>query len=140
EYRLEAAPAGPFTLRVQKEGYRTRLIPGLRVGSGATLQQDVTLAALDGGASFELVGIGAGLVRRGDGIVIGNVFAGDPAERNGLRAGDRIVRIDGEETNGMSLADAIQLLRGTPGTNVGVSVVREGETIEVTIERALIVH
>ena len=64
--------------------------------------------------------------------------AGDPAERAGLRAGDRILGIDGESTDGMSLADALQRLRGEAGTSVGVSVRRPktGETVDVMIERA----
>jgi hypothetical protein len=140
EYRIEAAPAGLFTLRAHKDGFRVRMVPGLRVDSGGTLTQDVTLVGLDGGATFEFGGIGAGLVKRDDGIVIGNLFAGDPAEHAGLREGDRIVSIDGEDTSGLSIADAIQRLRGEAGTSVGVSVMRAGETIDVTIVRGSIVH
>ena len=58
------------------------------------------------------------------------------------RAGDRVVRIDGEGTDGMSLSDAIQRLRGEEGTSVGVSVERPktGETVDVMIVRAAIVR
>ena len=76
-YRLEGAPDGPFTLLTQKDGFRVRMIPGLRVGPGGTLAQDVTLTPADGGASFELGGIGAGLAARADGIVFTSVFPGD---------------------------------------------------------------
>ncbi len=139
-FRLEGAPSGPFTLRVAKEGFRLRLLSGLRVDARGTLTQDITLTVADGGAGIELGGIGALLKPTRDGISIGSVYAGDPAERAGLRAEDRILRIDGEETDGMSLADVLQRLRGQAGTSVGVSVVREGETIDVMIVRAAIVH
>ncbi len=141
-YRLEGAPDGPFTLLTQKEGFRVRMISGLRVSSGGTLAQDVVLTPADGGASFELGGIGAGLAARADGIVFTSMFPGDPADRAGLRPGDRIVRIDGEDTAGMSVTDALQRLRGEVGTSVGVSVRREGsdEAVDVVIVRATIAH
>jgi hypothetical protein len=139
-YRLEGAPSGPFTLRAEKQGYRTRLVPGLRVDSGRTLTQDVTLSAVNGGGGLELAGIGAGLGQNADGVFVATVFGGDPADRAGLRQGDRIAAIDGEDASGMSVADAVQRLRGPVGTTVGVSVRRGGETIDVIIERASIVH
>jgi hypothetical protein len=137
-YRLDGAPAGPFTLRVQKQGFRTRLVPGLRVESGQTLTQDVTISAANGG--LELAGIGAGLGQNADGVFVASLFGGDPADRAGLRQGDRIVAIDGEDASGMSVADAVQRLRGPVGTTVGVSVRRGGQTLDVIIQRAAIVH
>jgi hypothetical protein len=138
-YRLDGAPSGLFTLRVQKQGFRTKLVPGLRVDSGQTLTQDVTLVA-NGGSGMELAGIGAGLGQNADGIFVAQVFGGDPAERVGLRSGDHIVSIDGEDASGMSVADAVQRLRGPVGTSVGLSIRRGGETHDVVIERAAIVH
>jgi hypothetical protein len=139
-YRLDGAPAGPFTLRVQKQGFRTKLVPGLRVDSGQTLTQDVTLPALNGGAGMELAGIGAGLGQNADGVFVAQVFGGDPADRAGLRSGDHIVSIDGEDASSMSVADAVQRLRGPVGTSVGMSIRRGGSTIDLMIERASIVH
>ena len=139
-YRLEGAPSGPFTVRVEKEGYRVRLLTGLRVDALGTLAQDVTLTVADGGGGVELGGIGATLRPGRDGVTIVGVYPGDPADRAGLRAGDRIVRIDGEDADGMSLADALQRLRGQAGTSVGVTVVRGGETLDLMVVRAAIVH
>ncbi|MGD0529166.1 MAG: carboxypeptidase regulatory-like domain-containing protein [Polyangiaceae bacterium] len=141
-YRIEGAPAGPLTLRVHKDGFRMKLVSGLRVDSGATLRQDVTLTTMDGGAGLELGGIGAALEQNGGGITLRDVFPGDPAGRAGLRSGDRIVTIDGEPTQGMSMADVLQRLRGEPGTSVGVTALRPetGETVQLTIVRGTIVH
>jgi S1-C subfamily serine protease len=141
-YRLEGAPSGPFTLRVQKDGFRVRLVSGLRVAAGETLRRDVTLAAINGGPQLELGGIGAALDGNGGRVALGGVFPGDPADRAGLRAGDRILSVDGEPTDGMSMADVLQRLRGEPGTSVGISVQRPqtGETVDVTLERGTIVH
>jgi hypothetical protein len=139
-YRLEGAPSGPFTVRVEKDGFRVRLLTGLRVDPRGSLTQDVTLTMADGGGGIEMGGIGALLRPTREGITIGSVYPGDPAERAGLRAGDRILRIDGEDADAMSMADALQRLRGQAGTSVGVAVLRAGETIEVMVVRAAIVH
>ena len=141
-YRLEGAPEGPFTLRAHKDGFRMRMLSGLRVGPGGTLMQDVTLTAIDGRGGMELGGIGASLMPTPEGVALGAVFPGDPADRAGLRGEDRIVRIDGEGTEAMSVADVIQRLRGEAGTSVGVSVERPatGQTIDVVIVRGSIVR
>ena len=108
---------------MQKAGFRGALLSGLRVNPGATLAEDVTLTSVDGGG-LELGGIGVSLAKSDVGLVMAGVGPGDPAAKVGLVTGDRIVSIDGESTEGMSLADAVQRLRGEIGTSVGVSVQR----------------
>jgi membrane-associated protease RseP (regulator of RpoE activity) len=141
-YRLTGAPAGPFTVRAHKDGFRVTLVAGLRVESGSTVQQDITLAGFDGGATFALGGIGATIDQTPDGLSLRQTFEHDPAARAGLRPGDRIVSIDGEPTESMSIADALQRIRGEPGTSVGVSVRRPetGEIVDLTIVRGTVVH
>jgi carboxyl-terminal processing protease len=51
-----------------------------------------------------------------------------PGFKAGVRAGDRIVKIDGKTTEKMSVADAVKKLRGEPGTDVTISVVRPPAT------------
>jgi hypothetical protein len=140
QYRLEGAPAGLFTLRAQKEGFRVHLVSGLRVDSTAILHRDITLTAQAGGPGLELGGIGATLEPKRGGITLHDVFPGDPAERAGLRSGDRILRIDGESTDDMSMADALQRLRGEDGTAVGVTVQRPdtGEMRDILVTRGRI--
>ncbi len=142
QYRLTGAPAGPLTLLARKDGFRTKLVSNVRVDSGATVRRDLTLVARDGGAGMELGGIGAVLKEDRGAITLGDVNAGDPAARAGLRPGDRIQSIDGEPTSGMSMADVLQRLRGDPGTSVWVSVVRpeSGETVQLAIVRGTIVR
>lgn len=139
-YRLEGAPSGPLTLRAQKEGYRMKLVSGLSVASGHTATKDIVLTEASGGPGLELGGIGANISRVEHGIGIAAVFPGDPADRAGLRAGDRIARIDADDATGMSVVDAIQRLRGEPGTLVGISVERGGALLDVLVTRATVVH
>jgi hypothetical protein len=140
-YRLEGAPGGPFTMRAQKEGFRPKLVSGLWVESGRTLTKDLTLTPTDGtSGGTELGGIGASIAPGGGGIVFAAVFPGDPADRAGVRQGDRLVRVDGEDAAGLSVVDAIQRLRGAAGTSVGVSIERGGTVRDLMIERAAILH
>ncbi len=49
-----------------------------------------------------------------------------PAWRAGVKSGDKIVKVDGERTNDMSLMDAVRKMRGKRGTPVTITIVREG--------------
>lgn len=50
-----------------------------------------------------------------------------PAYRLGILPGDKIVKIEGEITQGLGVEDAVKKLRGKPGTKVSISILREGE-------------
>lgn len=50
-----------------------------------------------------------------------------PAQRAGIKTGDLIIRLDSKPVKGMSLDEAVKLMRGKPGTNIELLVVREGE-------------
>ncbi|RCS57072.1 S41 family peptidase [Parvibium lacunae] len=52
---------------------------------------------------------------------------GTPAFRAGIRAGDYIIRVDGAQVRGMSLQQAVDKMRGEPGTKVKLGVLRKGE-------------
>src|SRR5262249_10854037 len=73
-------------------------------------------------------------------VVISPVEGG-PAWTLGLRTGDTILQIDGKGTQGLSLDEVADQLRGKPGTRVSIKVTREGDTDvrDVTIERQVIV-
>lgn len=61
-----------------------------------------------------------------------------PAEKAGILSGDFIISIDGEPVRDMSLADAIDRMRGEPGTDIDLRIRRESDTelLEFTITRA----
>lgn len=63
-----------------------------------------------------------------------------PAQRAGLQAGDLIIRLDDKPVQGMTLNDAVKVMRGEPGTKIKLTVVRKGQEkpLEITIERAII--
>jgi carboxyl-terminal processing protease len=62
-----------------------------------------------------------------------------PAKRAGIKAGDYLTEIDGESILGLSLTEAVKQMRGKPGEDITVTVVREGEDpMEITITRDVI--
>ncbi len=65
---------------------------------------------------------------------------GTPAFKAGLRPGDIIVAINGEDTFNMTIMDVVKKIRGKPGTIVKLTILRKGEDkpIKVEIERAII--
>lgn len=50
-----------------------------------------------------------------------------PAQRAGIKSGDLIIKLDDKPVKGMTLADAVKMMRGEPGTEIVLTVVREGE-------------
>ena len=62
-----------------------------------------------------------------------------PASKAGIEAGDLIVKIDGKPTKGMSMIEAVGMMRGKPGSNISLSLVREGgKPFTVELSRAVI--
>ncbi|MFF4169986.1 S41 family peptidase [Streptomyces sp. NPDC001744] len=91
--------------------------------------------ALDG--AYTGVGLSAG--RAGEGRVrVTRVRPGGPADRAGLRAGDRLVSVDGRPVDGLSVSETVALLRGdgVPGSPVALGVERGRAAWTPTLRRA----
>jgi carboxyl-terminal processing protease len=91
------------------------------------------------GGTFE--GIGAELGMKKGQITVIAPLAGTPAEKAGLKAGDFILAIDGEDTAGLFLDEAVSRIRGPKGTEVKLTILHdeELESQEITITRATII-
>jgi len=63
-----------------------------------------------------------------------------PAYRAGLEAGDLIIRLDDKSVKGMTLNDAVKIMRGDPGTDIKLTVIREGadKPLPFTVTRDII--
>lgn len=88
--------------------------------------------------SFE--GIGAQLGIKEKRIMVVAPLKGMPAEEAGLLAGDYILEVDGEDTSGWTLPEAVNNIRGPKGTEVMLTILREGGDgpLEIAIVRGTI--
>jgi len=73
-------------------------------------------------------GIGAELSIKSDQLIIVSPIEDTPAQKAGLKAGDAILKINGEDTSGMLLDVAVSKIRGEKGTKVTLNIFREGWT------------
>ncbi|MEK7661909.1 MAG: S41 family peptidase [Patescibacteria group bacterium] len=76
----------------------------------------------------EFQGVGMEIGLRDRVITVVAPLKDTPAYRAGIKAGDKILKIDGTPTNDMTIEKAVSLIRGTKGTTVELSIFREGET------------
>lgn len=85
----------------------------------------------------EYAGIGAVIMKKDKDICISEPYEGMPAQRNGIRAGDIILEIDGKNIEGLSVNDVSALLKGTPGTTIKLKLKRSGEkkTLDISFIR-----
>ncbi|MDE0184071.1 MAG: S41 family peptidase [Candidatus Poribacteria bacterium] len=85
-------------------------------------------------------GLGMAIGIRDNRLTVITPFKNTPAGQAGIQSGDVIDEIEEKETANMTLEEAVKLLRGEPGTQVKVTIIREGELekLEVTMTRDVI--
>ncbi|AVX21251.1 carboxyl-terminal processing protease [Carboxydocella sporoproducens DSM 16521] len=85
-------------------------------------------------------GVGIQVAVKDKHITVIAPIKGTPAYRAGIKAGDVIAKINGEDALDMDIERAVQLLRGKPGTTVKITVVRKNESkpLEFTLTREII--
>jgi len=92
----------------------------------------------DVSGNFSGIGIEIGI--KNNSITVISPLEGTPAWEAGLRAGDKILAIDQTSTDSLTLDEAVKLIRGEKGTNVTLTIMREGfnEPKDFTIVRDII--
>ncbi len=85
-------------------------------------------------------GIGVEVIPRGGWLTVVAPIDGSPAAVSGVRAGDRIVKIDGLSTKQMSVSEAVTKLRGRPGSSITLTILRRGTRtpFDVSMRREII--
>ena len=92
------------------------------------------------GTSGEFGGLGI-VVGMEDGFVkVISPIDDTPAEKAGVKSGDLVIRLDDKNVKGMSLEDAVNIMRGKPDTDILLTIVRTGETkpLKIKITRDII--
>lgn len=80
-------------------------------------------------------GIGSVVSQRGDYVIIAEPYEGLPAVKAGLKAGDKILEINGETAKGKTVSDVSGILRGQAGTSLTMKIERQGKTHDIKITR-----
>lgn len=87
----------------------------------------------------ELSGVGIEVGQKDGKLTVIAPFDGTPASKAGIRAGDVIATINGEETSSLTIDQAVSKIRGEKGTVVKLGIIRAGELLkEIEITRELI--
>jgi carboxyl-terminal processing protease len=87
----------------------------------------------------EFGGLGIQVAREDGSIKIISPIEDTPADRAGLKPGDTITHVDGKAVAGMQLSEVVRAMRGEPGTQIRLTVKREGRgSLEFAITRAVI--
>lgn len=86
--------------------------------------------------SGSFYGIGAVCQKADDGsILISEAYEDAPAYKAGIRNGDKVTEVNGEDITGMDLSVAVALIKGEKGTDVNLTVMRNGEKLSFTVTR-----
>ena len=97
------------------------------------------LARLRDRANGQYRGVGLQVAQRDEQIVVTRAFPEGPADKAGMRGGDRLVSVDGASVAGKSLEQVVALIRGPEGSDVKLGVARPGAgRLDFELERATI--
>ncbi len=119
-----------------------RLLEGAAAGMVSDLDPYTEFFSEEGMSDFEILttgkygGVGALIRQKDDWVRIAQPYEGSPADRGGLKIGDRILAIDGKSTRGFTTEQVSALLKGEPGSRVKVTVEHLDSTQQtVTLRR-----
>ena len=95
---------------------------------------------LQEGTSGEFGGLGIEVSMEDGFIKVISPIDDTPAQKAGLQSGDLVIRLDETPVKGLSLNDAVTRMRGEPGTDITLTIIREGEEkpLKITITRDVI--
>ncbi len=95
---------------------------------------------LQAGTSGEFGGLGIEVGMEDGFVKVISPIDDTPAHRAGVKAGDLVIRLDDTPVKGMALSDAVKIMRGKPGTDIVLTIVRDGEDrpLNITITRDII--
>jgi carboxyl-terminal processing protease len=84
-------------------------------------------------------GIGSMVRNSGDYVVISEVYKGFPADKAGIKPGDLLKKVDGTSLKGLSTEKVSEKLKGNPGTEIKVTIDRNGKETDYSLKREKIV-
>ncbi len=124
-----------------------QLLKGAAAGMMRPLDPYTSFLAEEDMSDFQIMttgkygGIGSVIRQKGEYVVIAQPYINSPADKGGLKIGDRLLRIDGKDAKGMTTSKVSEMLKGTPGTTVKVEVSPIEDTTsrrKITLTREII--
>lgn len=111
------------------------MLEGLDPFTNYISETDVEGYRIQGDSKYS--GLGAEGLKMGDYMVITEIIEGSPANKAGLKVGDAITSVDGQNAKGRTEQEVLAFLRGFPGTQVELGVRRPGENkdLKIKVER-----
>ncbi len=88
---------------------------------------------LQDGTMGKFSGIGIVITLKKGLLTVVSPIEGTPAYKAGIRAGDIIIKVDDKSTRGMALWEAVKLMRGPKGEEVGITLIREGTSSPIVL-------
>lgn len=88
--------------------------------------------------SGDFVGIGVYIKEEEGSIIIESPIEGGPAQKAGVKMGDKIVSVDGKNIKGMSTPEVIDLMKGEPNTKIKLGIEREKKPMTLEVKREVI--
>ena len=85
-------------------------------------------------------GIGSLVRNNGDYTIISEVYKDFPADKAGIKAGDLLKKVDGVSLKGLSTDKVSEKLKGKPGTDISLTIERNGKEIDYQLKREKISH
>jgi carboxyl-terminal processing protease len=92
------------------------------------------------GTTGQFGGLGIEVTMENGFIKVVSPIDDTPAQKAGIKTGDLIIKLDDKPVKGMSLTDAVKMMRGEPGSKIVLTIVREGEEapLKLTLSRDII--
>ncbi|MEI8208090.1 MAG: S41 family peptidase [Methylococcales bacterium] len=92
------------------------------------------------GTTGQFGGLGIEVTMENGFIKVVSPIDDTPAQKAGIKTGDLIIKLDEKPVKGMSLTDAVKLMRGEPGSKIALTIVREGleAPLKLTLARDII--
>jgi carboxyl-terminal processing protease len=114
------------------------MLSGLDPHSSYLIPEDYE--ELQAGTSGEFGGLGIEVGMENGFVKVIAPIDDTPAQRAGVEAGDLVIRLDDTPVKGMTLSEAVRIMRGAPGTNITLTIIRDSveKPLKLTITRDVI--
>jgi len=92
-------------------------------------------------AAGQFPGLGVSFISKepdADSLLVVDTVHGGPADAGGIKSGDSIVKVDGQRLRGLTSDEVVNKLRGSTGTSVRLTIIRDKKPLKFTLTRALI--